>query len=84
MLSPLYVLRWVLIFTFSILVSFSFVVVLVVVVVAISWAAPAAYGGSQARGRIGAVATGLRQSHSNAGSEPRLQPTPQLPATQDP
>ena len=27
---------------------------------AISWAAPAAYGGSQARGRIGAVATGLR------------------------
>ena len=54
-----------------------------VVVVAISWAAPAAYGGSQARGRIGAVATGLRQSHSNAGSEPRLQPTPQLTATPD-
>ena len=26
---------------------------------AISWAAPAAYGGSQARGRIGAVAAGL-------------------------
>ena len=50
---------------------------------AISWAAPAAYGGSQARGRIGAVATGLRQSHSNAGSEPRLQPTPQLTATPD-
>jgi len=55
----------------------------VVVVVAISWAAPAAYGGSQARGGIGAVATGLRQSHSNAGSEPRLQPTPQLTATPD-
>ena len=53
-------------------------------VVAISWAAPAAYGGSQARGGIGAVATGLRQSHSNAGSEPRLQPTPQLTATPDP
>ena len=35
---------------------------------AISWAASAAYGGSQARGRIGAVAPGLRQSHSNAGS----------------
>ena len=48
------------------------------------WAAPAAYGGFQARGRIGAVATGLRQSHSNAGSEPRLQPTPQLTATPDP
>ena len=27
----------------------------------------AAYGGSQARGPIGAVATGLRQSHSNGG-----------------
>ena len=61
----------------------SFVVVVVVVVVAISWAAPAAYEGSQARGRIGAVATGLRQSHSNAGSEPRLQPTLQLTATPD-
>ena len=50
---------------------------------AISWAAPVAYGDSQARGLIGAVATGLRQSHSNAGSEPRLQPTPQLTATPD-
>ena len=47
------------------------------------WAAPVAYGGSQARGRIGAVATSLRHSHSNAGSEPRLQPTPQLTATPD-
>ena len=45
---------------------------------AFSGAAPAADGGSQARGRIGAVATGLRQSHSNAGSEPHLQPAPQL------
>ena len=50
---------------------------------AISWAAVAAYGDSQASGRIGAVATGLHQSHSNAGSEPRLQPTPQLMATLD-
>ena len=32
--------------------------------------APTAYGGSQARGLIGAIASGLRQSHSNAGSEP--------------
>ena len=37
----------------------------------------AAYGGSQARGQIGAVAAGLRQRHSNTGFEPRLQPTPQ-------
>ena len=50
---------------------------------AFSRAAPMAYGGSQARGRIGAVATGLRQSHSNMGSEPRLRPTPQLMATPD-
>ena len=50
---------------------------------AFATASPAAYGGSQARGRIGAVATGLRQSHSNVGSEPRLQPTPQLMATPD-
>ena len=39
---------------------------------AISWAAPAAYRGSQARGQTGAVDAGLRHSHSNAGSEPRL------------
>ena len=48
---------------------------------AISWAAPMAYGGSQARGPIGAVAAGLHQSHRNAGSEPRLQPIPQLTAS---
>ena len=51
---------------------------------AISWAAPAAYGGSQARGQIRAVATGLRQSHSKRGSEPHLQPTPQLTTTPNP
>jgi len=50
--------------------SFFFVVVVVVVIVAISWATPAAYGGSQARGLIGAVAAGLCQSHSNARSNP--------------
>ena len=67
-------------FSFSFFFFCLFVVV-VVIVVAISCAAPAAYGGSQARGRIGAVATSLRQSHSNAGSESRLQP--QLTATPD-
>ena len=51
---------------------------------AFSRAAPAAYGGSQARGRMRAVATGLCHSHSNAGSEARLQCTPQLTATPDP
>ena len=51
---------------------------------AISCATPAAYGGFQARVPIGAVAAGLRQSHSNAGSVPSLRPTPQLTATPDP
>ena len=51
---------------------------------AISWAASTAYGGSQARGLIRAVAASLRQSHSNMESEPRLRPTPQLTATPDP
>ena len=49
----------------------------------ISRAAPAAYGGSQAPGLIGTVAAGLRHSHSNAGSEPCLRPTPQPTATPD-
>uniref|UniRef100_A0A8D1UP65 Uncharacterized protein n=1 Tax=Sus scrofa TaxID=9823 RepID=A0A8D1UP65_PIG len=51
---------------------------------AFSRAVPTANGGSQARGLIGAVATSLRQSHSNAGSESRLQPTPQFRTTPDP
>ena len=51
---------------------------------AFSRATPMAYGGSQARGLIGTVAAGLRHSHSNVGSEPRLRPTPQLTATPDP
>ena len=51
---------------------------------AISWAAPAAHGGSQARGPIRAVAAGLRQSLSNTGSKPHLRLTPQLPAMPDP
>ena len=37
-----------------------------------SRAAPEAYGGSQARGLVGDVATGLRHSHSNVGSELHL------------
>ena len=41
----------------------------------------AAYGGSQARGLIGAVAAGLCHSHSNVRSEPCMGPTPQLTAT---
>ena len=40
-----------------------------------------AYGGSQARGVIAAVAAGLCHSHSNARYKPRLQLIPQLTAT---
>ena len=47
-------------------------------------ATPTAYGGSQATGLIGAVASRLHHSHGNARSEPHLQPTPQLTATLDP
>ena len=47
-------------------------------------AAGAAYGSSQARGQIGATATGLHHSHSNARSELCLQPTSEFTATQDP
>ena len=51
-----------------------------------SRAAPAAYGGSQARGLMGDVAAGHSHSHShsNAGSEPGLSLTPQLTAMPDP
>ena len=51
---------------------------------AFSRAIPAAYGGSQARGTIRAVANSLCHSHSNTVSEPHLRPTPQLAATPDP
>ena len=47
-------------------------------------AASAAFGDSQARGRVGAVAANLRHSHSNEKSEPRLQPTLQLTAMPNP
>ena len=43
-----------------------------------------AYGSSKARGPISIVAASLRHSHSNVGSKPRLQPTPQLTAILDP
>ena len=49
-------------------------------------AMPTAYGNSQARGPIRAIAPSLghSHSHSNGGSELRLRPTPQLTATLDP
>ena len=47
-------------------------------------ATPVAYGSSQAKGLIRAVATKLCHSHSNAGSEPCLRPIPQLMAMPHP
>ena len=46
-------------------------------------ASPEAYGSSQTRGQIRATASSLHHSHSNAGFQPRLQPTPQFTATLD-
>ena len=43
-----------------------------------------AYGSSQVSGQIRAKAASLCHSHSNAGSELNLRPTPQLTAMLDP
>ena len=74
----LFFLNWVVkigMFSFFILFFFFFFFFFV-----FSRATPAACGGSQARGLIGAVAAGLQHSLSNLGSEPCLQPTSQLVA----
>ena len=52
--------------------TFYFIYFLFFCLFAFSRAAPVAYGGSQARDLIGAVAVSLRQSHRNARSELRL------------
>ena len=63
---------------------FYFIFIFIFCLFAISWATPTAHGGPQARGWIGAITAGLRQSHSNVGSKPCLQPIPQLMAMPDP
>ena len=55
---------------------------LIFIFICLCGATPMAYGSSQARSWIGAVAAG--HSHGNAGSEPGLRTTPQLMATLDP
>ena len=62
----------------------SFFVCLFVFCFGLFRAAPAVYGGSQARDQIGAVAAGLHHSHISTSSKLRLPPTPQLTATLDP
>ena len=49
-----------------------------------SKATSVAYGSSQAKGQIRAVAASLHHSYSNSGSELHLQPTPQLMTMLDP
>ena len=66
-----------------VLFYFLFIYLFIYCLFVFSRASLAAHGGSQARGQIGAVAAGLRQSHSNVGSEPSLPPPPKLRATPD-
>ena len=70
--------------TYAFLVFFVVVVWLFFFVCLFFRATLVAYGGFQPRGRMGAVAAGLHQSHSNAESKLSLQPTPQLMAMLDP
>jgi len=53
-------------------ILFHLIFIFYVFVFSVLGAAPAAYGGSQARGLIGAAAAGLHCSHSSARSEPHL------------
>ena len=67
-----------------IFLSFYFILFIYLFIYLLFRATSSAYGGSQARGLIGAVAADLCHSHRNARSEPRLQHTLQLTATPDP
>ena len=58
------------------------IIIIIIIIISLFRATPAAYGGSQARVLIRAVAAGLH--HSNARSEPHLWPTPQFMAMPDP
>ena len=78
---PLYVVHFLMCYTVLIVSLYLFFCFCFLV---FSRAALTACEGSQARGRIGAVDTGLHHNHSNTASEPCLQPTPQLTATPDP
>ena len=68
-----YLIPWAVSFTYQFFLFFLFFFVLFVFFVfSLFTAATAAYGGSQARRLIGAVAAGLYQNHSNTRSEPFL------------
>ncbi|MDD0205415.1 hypothetical protein PSY49_23450, partial [Shigella flexneri] len=56
-----------------------------VIIIIIFTAAPVIYGGSQARGQIGAAAADLHHSHSHSHTRSKLhlRPIPKLAATGD-
>ena len=60
------------------------IIITIITIIFVFRTTPAAYGSSQAKGQIGAIAAGLYCSHSNARSEPCLGTTPQLTAMPDP
>ena len=60
------------------------IIIIIIIIILVFRATLTAYGDFQAKGLIRAVAASLRHNHSNARSEPRLQPTPQLMETPDP
>ena len=64
--------------------GFYFIYLFVCLFIFLSEAAHMAYGCSQAKGPIGAIAASLHHSHSNARSKLHLPPTPQLKARPDP
>ena len=71
-------------FTYDIYMSLYYFGYLFIYLFLLFVAAPVAYGSSQARGQIGALAAGLQYSHSNVGSKPHLRPTLKLTVTPDP
>ena len=48
------------------------IVYIIIIIILLFRATPVAYAASEARGRIGATAAGLRHSHSHAESKPHL------------
>ena len=70
-------------FTFKVFIDM-YVVIAIFSLLFFFFNAPVAYGGSQARGLIGATPADLHHSHSITRSEPHLRPIPQLSAMLDP
>ena len=56
------------------------IIIIIIIIIGLFRATPPAYGSSQAKNLIRAVAAGLHHSHSHAGCKLHLRPTPQLNA----